>query len=729
LTEAALPNNALINFTDTEVIKLPVSIYKEAKSYLSYKDIKKIQKAYTFAFYAHQGQKRKDGTDYITHPVAVTQIMLGLKVGPDSICAALMHDVLEDCNVQKNNLSKYFGEDVANIIDGVSKLGKLDMQNKAETNANNLQKMALAMANDVRVILVKLCDRLHNMRTIEHMPRFKQIQKSKETLEVYGPLALRIGMQDLRAELEDLSFKCMHPMRAQMLENAIDSSSGGRKKIVEKIRKELKSHLKTNSIENAAVKGREKNIYSIYNKIKKKHKPFSEILDVYGFRILVDNVDDCYRALGIIHNYFAPIENKFKDYIAIPKTNGYQALHTSLLALNAFPIEVQIQTRSMWATANMGIAAHWSYKTNDGGRGPELRASKWLSGLIDLQKKSTSSIEFAESIKKDLEPNEVYLFSPKGHVYSIKTGATPIDFAYEVHTGLGNSIIGCKVNRREAPLNVELESGQTVEIITSDYPVDADPAWLNFVVTSKARSGIRSRLRNQKNSSARKAGKLMLESELKRSGKSLEDYRGSTLKRVLDSIGVTTLNKLLIDLGSGKRTGNIVAERFYSGLQIRKEKEIIEDRTVPIIDNHIEGVSVVFAKCCHPIQGDPVIAHSDTERGIVVHHQRCKQVSPYINKDPRYFSAYWDASKKSHLYLAMLKITTENKIGVLSDIVSIFAKAGINIEQVNTKAVDQKFSEFTLEANIESLDELKRIMSKVRSKKFTASCSRIINDK
>ena len=377
----------------------------------------------------------------------------------------------------------------------------------------------------------------------------------------------------------------------------------------------------------------------------------------------------------------------------------------------------------------MGIAAHWSYKTNDGARGPELRASKWLSGLIDLQKKSTSSIEFTEAIKKDLEPNEVYLFSPKGHVYAIKTGATPIDFAYEVHTGLGNSIVGCKVNKREAPLNVELESGQTVEIITSDYPVDADPAWLNFVVTSKARSGIRSRLRNQKNSSARKAGKLMLESELKRSGKSLEDYRGSTLKKILDSIGVTTLNKLLSDLGSGKRTGNIVAERFYSGLQIRKEAASTEHKSVAIVDNHIEGVSVVFAKCCHPIQGDPVIAHSDTERGIVVHHKRCKQVAPYINKDTRYFSAYWEASRKAHLYLVLLKITTENKVGVLSDIVSIFAKAGMNIEQVNTKAVDQKFSEFSLEANIESLDDLKKIMSKVRSKKFTSSCVRDINDK
>ncbi|NCU88758.1 MAG: bifunctional (p)ppGpp synthetase/guanosine-3',5'-bis(diphosphate) 3'-pyrophosphohydrolase, partial [Proteobacteria bacterium] len=349
MSESVLPNH-LINFSDKSLLKLPTSLYKTSKTYLSPEDIKKIQKAYSFAFYAHMGQKRKDGSDYITHPVAVTEILLELKMDCDSICAALMHDVLEDCNVQKSNLAKMFGDDVAHIVDGVSKLGKIDLKNVADKNANNLQKMALAMANDVRVILVKLCDRLHNMRTIEYVPRNKQIQKSKETLDLYGPLALRVGMQDIRAELEDRAFKCLHPMRADLLKSAIKTSSGGRKKIVQKIRKELKSRLKSNGVEDAGVKGREKNLYSIYNKIKTKHKPFSEILDVYGFRILVDSVDDCYRSLGIIHNYFSPIENKFKDYIAIPKTNGYQALHTSLLALDAFPIEVQIQTRSMWAT-------------------------------------------------------------------------------------------------------------------------------------------------------------------------------------------------------------------------------------------------------------------------------------------------------------------------------------------------------------------------------------------
>ena len=729
MSESVLPNH-LINFSEQSLLNLPTSFYKECKSYLNPNDIKKIQKAYSFAFYAHTGQKRKDGSDYITHPVAVTEILLKLKMDTDTICAGLMHDVLEDCNVQKNNLAKIFGDDVAHIVDGVSKLGQIDLQSVADKNANNLQKMALAMANDVRVVLVKLCDRLHNMRTIEFMPRKKQIQKSKETLDLYGPLALRIGMQDIRAELEDRAFKCIHPMRADLLKKAIKTSSGGRKRIVQQIRKELKKKLVSNGIEDAAVKGREKNLYSIYNKVKSKHKPFSEVLDVYGFRILVDTVDDCYRSLGVIHNYFSRIENRFKDYIAIPKSNGYQALHTSLLALDAFPIEVQIQTRSMWTTANMGIAAHWGYKTdNKSGAGAELRATKWLNGLIDLKKSSSNATEFANSLKKDLDSDEVYLFSPKGDIYALKAGATPIDFAYEVHTGLGDTIIGCKVNRREAPLNVVLESGQTVEIVTSSKEVEADPSWLNFVVTGKARSGIRARLRSQRVSSARKAGKFMLESELQRSGKSLKDYRGSTLKRVLDSIGVTSLNKLLTELGSGKRTGNIVAERFYSGLKIRKESDSKKIKPVFIHDNHIEGVSVVFAKCCHPVYRDPVIAHSDTDRGIVIHHKRCKQVAPYISKDPRYIPGKWAVNTKNHVYTAKINVVTIDEIGVLADLVSVFTKAGINIEQVNTKNIDSTFASFEMEVDVEDLKELNDVMLKIRSKKITTSCTRLINEK
>jgi guanosine-3',5'-bis(diphosphate) 3'-pyrophosphohydrolase len=727
LSEHALPSILINDFSENDILRLPPDFYKKASSYLNKSDIKKIQKAYTLAFYAHEGQLRRDGSKYITHPVAVSNILIDLKMDPDSICAALMHDVLEDCDVNKNNLKKLFGDSVAEIVDGVSKLGKLDITSKSDRDANNLQKMMLAMSKDVRVVLVKICDRLHNMRTIEHLPRSKQIQKSKETIELYGPLALRIGMQDIRAELEDLAFRCIHPLRASMLESAIKKSSGGRKRIVSKIRRELKRHLKSNGIENVGVKGREKNIYSIYRKIKSKHKPFSEILDVYGFRILVDEIDDCYRSLGIIHNYFAPIENRFKDYIAIPKSNGYQALHTSLLALNAFPIEVQIQTRNMSEIASYGIAAHWQYKTADADSNSELRATKWLSGLIDLQKKSNNPEEFAQSIKTDLDSDEVFLFSPKGDVYALRRGSTPIDFAYEVHTDLGDTIVGCKVNRSEVPLNVELETGQTVEIITSKSGSDLDPSWLNYVVTSKARSAIRSRLRKQKVSDARKAGKVMLETELKRGGTSLDEYRGSALKKILDSIGVTSLNKLLTDLGLGKRTGSIIAERFYSGLQIREG--IKEPKPVLIIDNKIESVTVRFARCCLPCYGDDVVAHSDTERGMVIHHKKCKQVTPFIKKDPRYMPAIWGENKKDHLYKVRIDINTEDKVGVLSDVSSVFARSGINIGYVNTKTIDKKFAGFEIQIEVKDKQELRQIMQKVRAMKITTSCKRNINEK
>ncbi len=727
MSSHALPNILLNDFSNDTLLRLPPNFYKSLKSYISNKDIKKIQKAYSLAFYAHEGQERRDGSKYITHPIAVANILLDLKMDTDSICAALMHDVLEDCDVNKKDLIKLFGDDVAEIVDGVSKLSNLDINNRSERDANNLQKMMLAISKDVRVVLVKICDRLHNMRTIEHLPRSKQLEKSKETIQLYGPLALRIGMQDIRAELEDLAFRCIYPLRVSMLESAIKKSSGGRKRIVSKIRKELKRHLKTNGIATVGVKGREKNIYSIYRKIKSKHKPFSEILDVYGFRILVDSVDECYRSLGVIHNYFSPIENKFKDYIAIPKSNGYQALHTSLLALNAFPIEVQIQTRSMSEIASFGIAAHWQYKTQDKDVNTELRATKWLSGLVNLEKHTNNPSEFAKSIKTDLDSDEVFLFSPKGDIYALRKGSTPIDFAYEVHTDLGDTIVGCKVNRSEVPLNIELETGQTVDIITSKSNSEVDPSWLNYVATSKARTAIRSRLRKQKTSDARKAGKIMLESELKRAGSSLSEFRGSSLKKILDSIGVTSLNTLLTELGLGKRTGNIIAERFYSGLQIREG--IKKPNPVLIIDNRIEGVSVRFAKCCFPIHGDSVVAHSDTEKGIVIHHKRCKQVKPFLDKDSRYISAIWGENKKAHLYKVNIDVNTEDKVGVLSDLGSVFARAGINIGSVITKTIDKKFAGFEIQIEVENKEELKNVMQKVRSMKSTTSCKRNINEK
>ena len=572
-----------------------------------------MRQAYTFASRAHDGQERMDGKPYISHPLEVAKILVEMNMDTDSICAALMHDVLEDCDIEKKNIDKVFGKDVSEIVDGVSKIGKLDFQSRAERNINSFQKMALAMAKDVRVIVVKLADRLHNMRTIDFLPRNKQINIARETLEIYGPIALRIGMQKVRAELEDLAFDCLHPLRAEMLRSAIKKSSGGRKKIVYKIRKEIKSHLKSKKV-SATVQGREKNLFSIYRKIKTKHKPFSEVLDVYGFRIIVHSVEDCYKALGLIHNYYKPIEQRFKDYIAIPKSNGYQALHTTLLALDSIPIEIQIQTKSMELIAENGICAHASYKNEDI-NDSSFHIKNWMASLEDLHEKSSSSEDFVESIKTDLFSDEVYVFSPKGQIFNLKTGSTPVDFAYEVHTDIGNNLVGCKINRKYAPLNVQLESGQTVEIETSKTAA-VDPAWLNFVVTSKARAAIRAQLKHQKTSSARRAGRLLLESELKRSGKALKEYRGNILKRILKRVGVKSLNQLLTDIGLGRKTSTIVAERFYDGLQIRKDKTNVS-KSFELKNNKIDGLTVTYARCCMPIEGDSIVAHLDTERGIV----------------------------------------------------------------------------------------------------------------
>ena len=728
MSDRAIPNQVLLDFSDRKLLSpVPKNLYESAKAYFSNRELDLLQTAYNVAFEAHKDQFRKEGSAYITHPVEVASILIELNLDIETVCAGLMHDVLEDSFIKKSYLEKLFGKDVVAIVDGVSNLNKLDFNSIEDRNANNLQKMALAMSKDIRVIIVKLCDRLHNMRTIEFLPREKQIRKSIETLELYGPIAIRIGMQNIRIELEDLAFRCIHPMRARMLESAVKQTVGGRKKIISKLRKQFKYHLKNNDI-NATVKGRQKSLSSIYAKIKNKKKPFSEILDVYAFRVIVNSVDDVYRALGIIHNIHKPIGNRFKDYIAIPKTNGYQALHTSLIALDGVPIEVQIQTMSMELIAQNGIAAHWSYKTKDAVNSDLIGAKKWIEGFSDLEKASVDSHEFVEAIKTDLVYDEVYVFTPAGKIVNLKSGSTPIDFAYELHTELGNKAVACKVNRKYAPLNIRLENGQSIEIIASDKQ-EVSPDWLNFVVTSKARSSIRLALRNQKISQSRKAGKLMLESELKRGGVSLDEYRGSRMSRILEMIGVKSLNELLTDLGSGKKTGALVAERFFSGLKIRKNKNP-KLKAMVLSDHQIEGVSVIYAKCCMPIHGDPITAHSDTDRGIVIHHARCRQVAPHRshNISSRYFPAMWGSDSKELHYKGHVKIHAEDRPGILADIASVFTKSNLNIVNIQSRDIDAMIIEFVVEVEVLNTDSLNKLMVKLRSLRYVTSCSRIVND-
>jgi RelA/SpoT family (p)ppGpp synthetase len=713
LSDRAIPNQVLLDFSNRKLLSpVPKKLYESAKVYFSKKELDLLQTAYNVAFEAHKDQFRKEGSAYITHPVAVASILIELNLDIETVCAGLMHDVLEDSFIKKSYLEKLFGKDVVAIVDGVSNLNKLDFDSIEDRNANNLQKMALAMSKDIRVIIVKLCDRLHNMRTIEFLPREKQIRKSIETIDLYGPIAIRIGMQNIRIELEDLAFKCIHPMRARMLESAIKQAVGGRQRIISKLRKQFKYHLKNNDIL-ATVQGRQKSLYSIYRKIKHKKKPFSEILDVYAFRVIVNSVDDAYRSLGIIHNVHKPIGKKFKDYIAIPKSNGYQAIHTSLIALDGVPIEVQIQTKSMETIAENGISAHWSYKTKDNVTSESMGAKKWIESFTDLNKASADTHEFVEAIKTDLVYDEVYVFTPAGRIVNLKSGSTPIDLAYELHTDLGNNAVACKVNRKYAPLNIRLENGQSIEIITSDKQ-EVSPDWLNFVVTSKARSSIRLALRNQKISQSRKAGKLMLESELKRGGVTLDQYRGSKMSRILEMIGVKSLNELLTDLGSGKKTGVLVAERFFSGLKIRKNKNP-KLKAMVLSDHQIEGVSVIYAKCCMPIHGDPITAHSDTDRGIVIHHSRCRQVAPHRshNISSRYFPAMWGSDSKELHYKGHVKIHAEDRPGILADIASVFTKSNLNIVNIQSRDIDAMIIEFVVEVEVLNTDSLNKLNGKI----------------
>ena len=728
MSDRAIPNQVLLDFSNRKLLSpVPKKLYESAQVYFSRKELDLLQTAYNVAFEAHKDQFRKEGSAYITHPVAVASILIELNLDIETVCAGLMHDVLEDSFIKKSYLEKLFGKDVVAIVDGVSNLNKLDFDSIEDRNANNLQKMALAMSKDIRVIIVKLCDRLHNMRTIEFLPREKQIRKSIETIDLYGPIAIRIGMQNIRIELEDLAFKCIHPMRARMLESAIKQAVGGRQRIISKLRKQFKYHLKNNDIL-ATVQGRQKSLYSIYRKIKHKKKPFSEILDVYAFRVIVNSVDDAYRSLGIIHNVHKPIGKKFKDYIAIPKSNGYQAIHTSLIALDGVPIEVQIQTKSMETIAENGISAHWSYKTKDNVTSESMGAKKWIESFTDLNKASADTHEFVEAIKTDLVYDEVYVFTPAGRIVNLKSGSTPIDLAYELHTDLGNNAVACKVNRKYAPLNIRLENGQSIEIITSDKQ-EVSPDWLNFVVTSKARSSIRLALRNQKISQSRKAGKLMLESELKRGGVTLDQYRGSKMSRILEMIGVKSLNELLTDLGSGKKTGVLVAERFFSGLKIRKNKNP-KLKAMVLSDHQIEGVSVIYAKCCMPIHGDPITAHSDTDRGIVIHHSRCRQVAPHRshNISSRYFPAMWGSDSKELHYKGHVKIHAEDRPGILADIASVFTKSNLNIVNIQSRDIDAMIIEFVVEVEVLNTDSLNKLMVKLRSLRYVTSCSRIVND-
>ena len=696
------------------------ALSEKLSDYLEPKQIEQVNKAFEFANEAHSGQFRTSGDPYVSHPIAVANILSSFHMDEDSLSAAMLHDVIEDCGVPKKVIEEQFNKNVANLVDGVSKLDQLNITSRTEAYAENFQKMILAMAKDIRVIVVKLADRLHNMRTIEYLDLEKQKRKAKETLEIYAPIAHRIGMNNVYRELEDRSFKVLYPTRYRQLRTALKKNRGSQKRLLEKIKGTLEKKLVDQGIP-SSVEGREKHTYSVYRKMKESGRSFEEIMDVCAFKVIVDSADNCYKALGLVHNIFKPIEGRFKDYISIPKSNGYQSIHTVVVGLDGQPIEIQIKTEGMNEMAENGIASHWVYKMGEGTEtNPQQKARRWVAGLLEMRDNFESSAEFVESVKTDIFPDEIYVFTPQGEIIQLGEGSTAIDFAYAVHTDIGHHCRACRINRKLAPLSVPLESGQTIEILRDKIP-QTSPAWLNFVATSRARNSIRHYLSNLKISEARKLGKKLLDQSLGYQNVKLRHLKKDELREALDALGVRSLNKLLEEIGLGKRVGNVVSRQMISVLN--KESNEGDSSILALEITGTEGLVVNYATCCKPIPGDSVIGHF-TSSGLVVHQERCKNILS-VREDPtQCFPVNWH-EKLDREFSTDIKILASDETGLLATMASAITSSAINIESINTQELDLGHVEFTLTLQVKGRDQLATLIRKLKTLKNILSIHRI----
>ena len=697
------------------------ALSKKLSDYLDPKKVKQINKAYDFACEAHSGQYRSSGDPYVTHPIAVASILGSFRMDEDSLTAAMLHDVMEDSGIPKSVIEKKFNKEVADLVDGVSKLNTLTISSKTESQAENLQKMVLAMSKDIRVIVVKLADRLHNMRTLLYLDREKQLRIAKETLEIYAPIAHRIGMNNLYRELEDLAFKTIYPTRYERLIAAVKKNRGGQKRLLNKIQKEMSDRLLKEGIA-SLVEGREKHIYSIYRKMKERRRSFEEIMDVYAIKIIVDTPENCYRTLGHIHNMYKPVRGRFKDYIAIPKSNGYQSIHTGVIALKGIPIEIQIKTQEMNDMAENGIASHWLYKSgNNSDSSPQIKARRWVAGLLEMRENYETTEEFINSVKTDIFPDEIYVFTPQGEVIEMPGGSTAIDFAYAVHTDIGHHCRACRINKKLAPLSVPLESGQTIEILRDTVP-QTSPAWLNFATTTKARHSIRNYLGNLKTSEARKFGKKLLEQSLQNLNIKLKNVDKDKLRGALDSIGGRSLNRILKEIGLGIRVANVVA-RQIAGF-VNKDSEIESDSAIPLEITGSEGLVVNYAPCCKPIPGDSVMGHFTADKGLVVHQERCKNILSF-RKDPQQcFPVNWGESS-GKVFTSQIKIMANDEPGLLANIASAITETGTNISSIQTTDLNSGIHDFVLDLEVSDRLHLSKIIKKIKTLKSIASVSRI----
>ena len=698
------------------------SLIHECSGYLKPEDISQLQNAYHFSETAHAGQFRDSGEPYISHPLAVAGILAGWHLDSQALSAALLHDVVEDTTITKAQIQAEFGKSVAELVDGLSKLDKIEFETQEKAQAENFRKMLLAMARDVRVILIKLADRLHNMRTLEAVPEHKRRRVARETLEIYAPIANRLGLNSIFQELEDLSFKYLYPDRCRVLTKAVSAARGNRREVVSKVLSAIVKRLEDHGLV-AQVKGRQKHLYSIYSKMREKHLSFAQVLDVYGFRIIVKDVSSCYVALGLLHGLYKPIPGKFKDYIAIPKANGYQSLHTHLAGPFGAPVEIQIRTQEMHRIAEAGVASHWLYKSGDQSiTDLQKKTHAWLQSLLEMQNEAGDSVEFLEHLKVDLFPDEVYVFTPKGKIMALPRGATAVDFAYAVHTDVGNRCVAVKINQELAPLRQELKNGNRIEIITASH-AKPNPLWLNFVGTAKARSHIRHFLKTMHFSESVQLGERLLNQALSTFKASLATMPEANWQRLLREINTKSRADVISDVGLGKRHAVVVARQLLALKEPHAGEHAGGLGTVVIRGS--EGMTVQFSKCCHPIPGDRIVGLISKGQGMAIHTHDCPVFAKNHHEPERVLDVEWD-NEVSKLHDVNIRVVVANERGVLAQVAASIAETESNIQNVAVEPQDGgKYATMQFTLQVMNRVHLARIMRELRRVPEVARITRI----
>jgi len=700
------------------------------RDYLDVAQIDSVFQAYQFGAKAHEGQLRQSGEDYICHPLAVARILAGMRMNTECIVAAILHDVIEDTGITKTEIAERFGDEVAGLIDGVSKLAQIQFESRLQAQAENFRKMVLAMVEDIRVIIIKLADRLHNMRTLGAMRPDKRRRIARETLEIYAPIANRLGMNTMRIELQDLGFSESYPLRYRILSDAVKRVRGNRSEVVSKIQGAIENRLKDEGLD-ARIEGREKHLYSIYQKMKAKRLSFNDVLDVYAFRIIVDSADSCYRVFGAVHSLYKPVPGKFKDYIALPKTNGYQSLHTVLFGPYGLPIEVQIRADDMDKVAEAGVAAHWIYKMRDGASSSaQASARDWMRGLLEIQKNAGDSQEFLESVKIDLFPDVVYVFTPQGNIMELTRGSTAVDFAFAVHTDIGNSCVAAKIDRRLAPLSSALFNGQTVEIITAPG-ARPNPAWLNFVVTGKARATIRSYLKNLKSNEAAGLGRRMVDQALKSYQMNINNLPDAAIAALLAEVACNSMDELFVEVGLGNQLAPFIAKRVAE--DAASASTAVSTQSIrhawtrympswlggageqPVLSiKGTEGMVMSYAKCCYPIPGDPIVGFVSAGRGIVIHRESCKNLADVRNRPEKCIEVQWDSESEGE-YPVEIRVDVLNRLGVLATLATAISDQGANINHVDIEDRDGRISSLGFTITVRDRQHLAVVMRHMRA--------------